>query len=386
MDTNNNQNINNEYMEANIKKSQNKNESYYDGKVIELIGYNLLRIIITILTIGFAKPWADCMLYNYKINHTIINGQRLKFAGSGSNLFVQKFKWAFFSIITLGIYAFVVPLKKIEWIISNMHFEDKEYIKGESVFTGKLISLIGINFLCLFLNLVSLGLAKAYTNVIKAKWIAKNSIISKRIIVFNGSAFNLFVNYIIWYLLTFITFGVFLLWLDIKKINWFAKNSHIKLASEVEKKEKIDPYLIIMIICFTVVTWLVSYIIIDTILFKEPKNIEADILEIEKSIAPGFEEIRKRYESIKIDNNYISNLDSLKDFSDKGAKGTYWYEMQSDLVIVIKPIYKRYLCSQSADFEKIYKINCTYLNLPNILENPDLISEYLEARINNFNW
>lgn len=110
------------YEKVEVVKKENQNASYFDGKFMEYIGYKLLAFLITVVTLTIAKPWADKLILEYKINHTLYNGKRLKFEGKGSSLFVQRFKWIFFTIITFGIYSFWIPIKKEKWIISNVHF------------------------------------------------------------------------------------------------------------------------------------------------------------------------------------------------------------------------------------------------------------------------
>ena len=58
-------------------------DSYFDGTIWGYIGKNLLAIIIIVFSLGIAAPWAFCMMQKWKISHTIVNGQRLKFTGSG---------------------------------------------------------------------------------------------------------------------------------------------------------------------------------------------------------------------------------------------------------------------------------------------------------------
>ena len=38
-------------------------ESYFDGGLLQLIGYNILGILVTICTLGICLPWAYCMIY-----------------------------------------------------------------------------------------------------------------------------------------------------------------------------------------------------------------------------------------------------------------------------------------------------------------------------------
>ena len=67
----------------------------------------------------------------YVFNHTVYNGKRLKFEGKGTDLFIQRFKWILFTIITLGIYSLWIPLNQEKWTVSNIHFEDEELKRNE---------------------------------------------------------------------------------------------------------------------------------------------------------------------------------------------------------------------------------------------------------------
>ena len=81
------------YQEVESIKKEIRTDSYFDGSLIELIGWKLLSFLITIVTLGIGAPWGACMIYSYEINHTVYNGKRLKFEGTGGDLFVNIFKW-----------------------------------------------------------------------------------------------------------------------------------------------------------------------------------------------------------------------------------------------------------------------------------------------------
>ena len=246
------------YQEVEPIKKKIRTDSYFDGSLIELIGWKLLSFLITIVSFGIAAPWGACMIYSYEINHTVYNGKRLKFEGTGGNLFVNIFKWVLLSIITLGIYTLFIPVRKTKWVISNIHFEDEHFIKNESFFDGKTIQLIGINILSTILNFISFGLLSAFTYCYKTKWIIKHTVINRKKIVFTGRAISLFGKCMLWGFLTVITFGIFGLWVPIKKLKWQNKNIHIKVVGEEEyKKDKslyiAIPILIIGIILFSLI-------------------------------------------------------------------------------------------------------------------------------------
>ncbi|THB64509.1 MAG: DUF898 family protein [Spirochaetaceae bacterium] len=100
-----------------------QDESKFDGGLLQLIGWSILGAIITVITFGICYPWALCMVYGWKINHTVINGKRLKFNGTAIGLFGLWIKWLLLSIITFGIYGFWVSISLEKWKVKNTSFE-----------------------------------------------------------------------------------------------------------------------------------------------------------------------------------------------------------------------------------------------------------------------
>lgn len=100
----------------------NNQESYFDGGLFQLIGWCILGILITVFTLGICYPWALCMVYGWKINHTVIEGRRLKFEGSAIGLFGSWIKWLLLTIVTLGIYSFWLGIALEKWKVKNTRF------------------------------------------------------------------------------------------------------------------------------------------------------------------------------------------------------------------------------------------------------------------------
>ena len=97
------------------------NESYFDGGLLSQVRYAILAMIIIDFTIGIATPWAICMMQNWKVKRTVIDGRRLYFDGTGSQLFRNWIKWFLLTIITLGIYSFWLHIKMEQWITTHTH-------------------------------------------------------------------------------------------------------------------------------------------------------------------------------------------------------------------------------------------------------------------------
>jgi len=107
---------------VNINIISGKHGSYFDGGLLQLIGCSILGTLITALTFGICYPWALCMVYGWKINHTVIEGRRLKFIGTAIGLFGNWIKWSILTIITLRIYGFWVGIALEKWKAKNTYF------------------------------------------------------------------------------------------------------------------------------------------------------------------------------------------------------------------------------------------------------------------------
>jgi hypothetical protein len=97
-------------------------ESQFDGGLLSLLGWCILGFFLTVFTLGVCYPWALCMVYGWKINHTVINGRRLKFSGSPVNLFGHWILWLLLCIITAGIYSFWLYIALEKWKVKNTDF------------------------------------------------------------------------------------------------------------------------------------------------------------------------------------------------------------------------------------------------------------------------
>jgi hypothetical protein len=104
----------------------NKSQSYFDGGLFSLIGWKILGFLITLFTLGICYPWALCMSYGWEMNHTVIEGKRLKFHGKAASLFGHWLLWIFLTIITLGIYFFWLNIALKKWVVKNTTFEETE--------------------------------------------------------------------------------------------------------------------------------------------------------------------------------------------------------------------------------------------------------------------
>lgn len=96
----------------------------FDGKARHFFVVGLLAFLIIIFTLGLGFPWATTMLLRWKTNHTIVEGRRLKFIGTGAGLFGKWIIWWVLSVITLGLYGVIVWARYQKWIVEHTIIEE----------------------------------------------------------------------------------------------------------------------------------------------------------------------------------------------------------------------------------------------------------------------
>lgn len=97
--------------------------STWDGGVFDTIVNSIVASLIISITCGIATPWAICYMMKFIIGHAIIDGKRMKFDGTGGQLFGNWIKWLLLMVVTCGIYSFWVAPRLYKWVASHIHTE-----------------------------------------------------------------------------------------------------------------------------------------------------------------------------------------------------------------------------------------------------------------------
>lgn len=87
-------------------------------------------------------------------------------------------------------------------------------------FDGGAATYVGTALLGVLVTVCTLGFCYPFALVLKERWRAKHSFIDGRQLVFTGSAWGLFGNWVKWLLLTFVTLGVYLFWVGPRITRW----------------------------------------------------------------------------------------------------------------------------------------------------------------------
>ena len=95
--------------------------STWDGSVFDTIVNSIAASLICVLTCGIGAPWAICYIMKFVIGHAVIDGKRMRFDGTGGQLFGNWIKWLLLTFITCGIYSFWVTPRLYKWVASHIH-------------------------------------------------------------------------------------------------------------------------------------------------------------------------------------------------------------------------------------------------------------------------
>lgn len=221
-----------------IVQNEPSTESYFDGNTWQLIGYRLLSFLVCTVTLGIAYPWMLCVVQNWEIKHTVINGRRLRFDGRGHQIIGRYLLWTLLTIVTFGIYGIWFGLGMKRWVVKHTFYAD-EPEPTESYFSGGAGGYFGVNLLAFLFSLVTFGIGRAWAEVRVLRWEAKHTHIGGSPLVFTGSGGKLFVKYLVLALLTPITLGIYALFFAVSYKRWEIKSTAARyMTPEIQDRAK----------------------------------------------------------------------------------------------------------------------------------------------------
>ena len=229
-----------------VPAAQGNGESYFDGGVFQWLGWKILGLLVTGLTLGICYPFAVNWMYSWEAKHTVIDGRRLKFTGSAGGLFGTWIVCLLLTFVTLGIYYFWVPLKIRKWREANTFFEDeiptfdaeqRLRLGRASRFDGGLMQYIGWNILGALVTLLTLGICYPWAVQMVYSWEQRHKVYCGRRCTFDGRAVGLFGTWMLCLLLCLVTLGIYCFWVPLRIQKWKVKHTHL-LADDTPVEEQ----------------------------------------------------------------------------------------------------------------------------------------------------
>jgi hypothetical protein len=204
-------------------------QSDFRGGAIAYFFWRLVAGIITTITLGLGFPAAKCMLIRWGMDKSIIDGRRLRFDGTGWQLFGRFILWLLLSVITLGIYTVIfLPLSYKKWEIKHTHFEGEQSEECQSYFDGSVWGYFGVRIIAFIVTILTLFLGSFWAKCYKERWEARHTYIDGKQFLFDGTGWQYFGKCILWLFLTIITFLIYSFWLVVKSRKWLNSHTHIE--------------------------------------------------------------------------------------------------------------------------------------------------------------
>ncbi len=228
----------------------NKESTFTGGAFMNAV-IEWVSAFVTFITLGICYPFMACWKLKWKASHTFIDGRQQVFDGNGLQFMGRYMLLLFLSAITFGIYYVLCAKVAIEkWCTLHTHFADEIADASEqtgneqteststqkkeknSEFDGRWYQLLGANWLCNFVTIITLSFGLCWAHCYKERWFCKHRIIDGERLSFDGKAMQYFGKRLLWSFLTIVTLGIFVFWLKIKTLKWTVSHMHI-----VEKEQ-----------------------------------------------------------------------------------------------------------------------------------------------------
>jgi len=129
--------------------------------------------IFTLITLGFYYPWLVNNVRKYIYGNTMFGNIKVEFNGKGIDYAFELLKGCFLCVLTLGIYYFWFKKILFNFFYENMSFNiDDQLVRVKTnVTAGKIFKLIAVNWLIIYFTL---GLGYPFAKIRSMKFIADN--------------------------------------------------------------------------------------------------------------------------------------------------------------------------------------------------------------------
>lgn len=216
--------------------AQIESNSYFDGGLLQFLGWSILGGFVTLLTLGICAPFAMCWLYSWEAKHTVLDGRRLEFTGTAGGLFGTWIACLLLTIITVGIYSLWIPIRIRKWREANTFFEDEiqtydaeQKLRDEkaSYFDGGFLQWFGWSILGCLVTIITLGFCYPWAVQMIYSWEQRHKVYCKHRCTFDGRAAGLFGTWTVCIVLTIITLGIYSLWISLRVQRWKVSHTHL---------------------------------------------------------------------------------------------------------------------------------------------------------------
>ncbi|MBW2029587.1 MAG: DUF898 family protein [Deltaproteobacteria bacterium] len=138
----------------------------FNGTGGDLFVLGLIQGLITLVTFGLYFPWAFCSIYRWRAQNTLVGGKPSTFTGTGGDLFLfYLIHMMILPMITLGIYSFWGLYRFYAWKEEHMRYGGEKTSFGAG-FGG----FLKVSILSYLLNTFTFNILTPWTLCMLFKW------------------------------------------------------------------------------------------------------------------------------------------------------------------------------------------------------------------------
>lgn len=206
-------------------------DSYFDGSGFGLFLRSILLIVVSAMSFSLLTPWCLVWILNWKTSHTVIEGRRQKFNGTGLQLFGLWIKWVVLTLITCGIYSLFAYVDYQKWVTRHISYEDIPHADNTpfpfSFFDGNTAEFIGYSILHYLITTFTFGLGSPWGLTMLHKWRSKSTVVESERYFYDGTGIGLFGTYLLVVFLSLITCGLYIPWGVCRIHRYVVNHTHI---------------------------------------------------------------------------------------------------------------------------------------------------------------
>ncbi len=197
----------------------------FRGRWLDIFGNVLLIAVLTIITLGIYAPWGYARFKRVIASHTYYQDKPLQFDGSGIQALVEFLIIALYSLITLGLYAILgfASTRLLRWEYAHTILPTGQRLD----YRGDAIDLFFENFLMIFFSILTLGIFAFWGYVNVRRYILSHTYLEGKPFAFEGTGGQFFVIWLVNTLLTIITLGFYQLlgFALVRQLQWEARST-----------------------------------------------------------------------------------------------------------------------------------------------------------------
>jgi hypothetical protein len=207
----------------------------FRGRWLDIFGNVLLITILTIITLGIYAPWGYARFRRVVTTLTYYQDRPLQFDGTGGQVFVEFLVIGLLTIITLGLYPILgfANTRLLRWQYAHTLVPTGQRLE----YRGNAIDLFFEYFLVVFFSILTLGIYAFWGAVQIRRFILSHTYVDGKPLAFEGTGGQYFVIWLVNGLLTMITLGFYaaLGFSTVRWLQWEARSSLVPMPDRASR-------------------------------------------------------------------------------------------------------------------------------------------------------